>query len=82
MHDYGLAVDSVAALFDASGHVDRDGWRAFVGTLDIERNMPGARSLAFIKSLPADEVENFLFETRNDGAPAFDLRPRARSRRR
>ncbi|MDO8348975.1 MAG: CHASE domain-containing protein, partial [Planctomycetota bacterium] len=62
-------------LYAASKSVERDEWRAFVDTYDLQQHCPGMVAMSFIADVPATDAGRFVAATRSDGAPDFVIRP-------
>ena len=65
-----------SGAYAASHLVDRDEFRAYVASRDMDLNFPGVLGFGFIKQVQHDDIEAFLERERADQAPEFTLRGR------
>jgi signal transduction histidine kinase len=72
---YEQIVRGAVALFAASTEVTRDEWRAYVRTLQIEKNFPGIQGIGFSERVVADRLEAHLQKIRSEGFPDYTVRP-------
>ena len=63
------------ALFAASDDVRRDEWRAYVGTLGIDKNYPGIQGIGLSKRILPAEREAHLRTVRSEGFPGYRIWP-------
>ncbi|HET6333890.1 MAG TPA: CHASE domain-containing protein [Polyangiales bacterium] len=61
-------------LYVASTSVRRNEFRGAVAIHDLPAEFPGAHGVGYIRAVPRAHVQEFLAETRADGAPDFQLR--------
>ncbi len=64
-----------AGLFDASGDVSRQEWRAYVARLRLNQNYPGIQGVGFSQVIAPAELERHLAAVRNQGFPDYTVRP-------
>ena len=62
-------------LFAASDSVGRNQWRAYVRSLDIERNYPGIQGIGFSRLVSAAGKDAHLRQIRAEGFPAYSVQP-------
>jgi signal transduction histidine kinase/CHASE1-domain containing sensor protein len=62
-------------LFDAIGEVDRDQWKQYVDSLNLQDRYPGIQGLGYTKVVSPDEKDNLISTIRSEGYPDFDIRP-------
>jgi len=62
-------------FLEADPSITRDAWRRFASRAGLDRACPGASGLMFVRAIDEPQLEDFLFETREDGAPDFDVAP-------
>jgi len=72
---YEQVLKGAAGMFAASLSVERDEWRAYVSSLELDRLYPGIFGLGYIENVRPENLEQFLNATRADGAPAFQIHP-------
>ncbi|HRW54262.1 MAG TPA: CHASE domain-containing protein [Phycisphaerae bacterium] len=69
---YGL--NGARGVFAASKHVDRSEFRAYVASRDLPHEFPGANGFGFVQHVRRAELDAFIVEEREDGAPDFQIR--------
>ena len=72
---YEQVLKGAGGLFAASTSVQRDEWRAYVASLDLEARYRGIHALGYIASVTEEQREQFLTATRQDEAPQFTIQP-------
>jgi signal transduction histidine kinase len=72
---YEQILRGAVALFAASTEVTRDEWRAYVRTLQIEKNFLGIQGIGFSERVVADRLEVHLQKIRSEGFPDYTVRP-------
>ena len=75
MQDYEQVLRGAAGLFAASQKVDRDEWKAYIGSLDIEERYPGIQGIGFAPRIPSDQKAAHVRLVRADGFPDYDIQP-------
>ncbi|WP_448188708.1 bifunctional diguanylate cyclase/phosphodiesterase [Azospirillum sp. sgz301742] len=78
MQAYSQVLRSAAGLFKVAPVVSREGWDAFVHSLDLERQFPGIPAVAFARHLTEGELEGTAESARADGITEFTIRPQGR----
>lgn len=69
---HAQVLKGAAGLFAASTSVQRDEWRAYFESLDLAERSRGFHALGYIERVEASNVDQFLSDTRGDGARHFD----------
>ncbi|MDH4217079.1 MAG: CHASE domain-containing protein, partial [Gallionella sp.] len=64
-----------AGLFDASGAVDRAGWRAYVERLNLKENYPGIQGVGFSRIIQPAGLQAHISAIRAEGFPGYTVRP-------
>src|SRR5205085_12346293 len=72
---YEQILRGAVALFAASTEVTRAEWRAFVRTLQIEKNFLGIQGIGFSEWVPTDELAAHVQKVRSEGFPDYAVRP-------
>lgn len=72
--EYEEVLNAAAAFITASDHVTRDQWKGFTAAANFNERNPGVFGLAFVQHVQPESLEQFLTETRTDGAPDFTIR--------
>lgn len=75
LESYHAVLRGAAGLYAASNHLSPEGWRAYALQLDLPRNYPGLRALAYAPRVRADELAAFLSQRRAEGNGRFEIRP-------
>ncbi len=73
--DYRQVLQGAAGLFAASKSIERDEWRAYVQSLNIENGYPGLQGLGFAQRILAAEKNTHIRQVRAEGFPAYDIWP-------
>lgn len=72
---YESSLKGGLGLFNASNFVSRSEWRDYVETLRINEKLPGISGIGFIENVKEENLDEFLVNVRNDGAPNFTNKP-------
>ncbi|EGV19642.1 diguanylate cyclase/phosphodiesterase with PAS/PAC and Chase sensor(s) [Thiocapsa marina 5811] len=72
---YALILRGGAALFAASGTVDRQEWRLYVETLRAQDSLPGVQGVGFAQVIAPDQLAGHLARIRAEGFPDYRLSP-------
>ncbi len=75
MVEYEMALRAGAGLFHASGKVNRDEWRRFVGDLKIHEYYPGIQGLGFTLMIAARDKGRHEAAIRAEGFKSYAIRP-------
>ncbi|MDH4133483.1 MAG: CHASE domain-containing protein [Gammaproteobacteria bacterium] len=62
-------------LFAASKSVERDGWKNYVGALQLAKNYPGLQGLGFSLVIPPKQKNALQRQIRAEGFPEFEIKP-------
>ncbi|MCR3764272.1 CHASE domain-containing protein, partial [Pseudomonas aeruginosa] len=73
LYQYGLRGVRGALLTAGEAHIDRELFRRYSLTRDIDREFPGARGFGFIRRVAAADEAGFLGQARADGQPEFRI---------
>ncbi len=74
--DYEELLVGARGLFAASSSVDREAWRAYVHSLDIDGRYSGIQAVGFARHVRRPDTRDYLTAIRRDGFPDYDIRPR------
>lgn len=72
---YEQVLRGAAALFAASGQVDRGEFRDYVASLALERSYPGVQGVGFAERVPGPERARHVAAVRAEGFPHYDIHP-------
>jgi signal transduction histidine kinase len=72
---YEQILRGAVALFASSTEVTRDEWRAYVRTLEIEKNFLGIQGIGFAERVPAAQLAAHTRKVRSQGFPDYSVRP-------
>jgi PAS domain S-box-containing protein len=67
-----------AGLYDASGTVERDEWRAYIARLRLEVNFPGIQGVGYSQVLRPAELAAHVRAVRAEGFPDYRVHPAGR----
>ncbi len=67
LHASEQVLRSGAALFEASGNVAREEWRAFTQGLQLEKDLPGMQGLGYAPLIPSAQLAAHVAEIRRQG---------------
>lgn len=62
-------------LFDASESVNRAEWKAYIESLDIQKNYPGIQGVGYAIFIEPENLENHIQSVRAEGFPEFRVHP-------
>ena len=68
------ALRGASGLYAASQRVDRDEFRRYVMSRDLNREFPGMRGLGFVQRVERTDLTAFVAAERADAAPQFAIR--------
>jgi len=63
-------------LFKASNNVERDEWKKYITTLEIDKYYPGTLGVGYSKWLSPNQLQSHIQATRQEGFPAYTVRPK------
>ncbi len=69
---YGMM--GARGVYAASGSVNREGFRRYVESRNLDKEFPGVRGFGFIERLERKELDAFVARERADDAPDFAVR--------
>ncbi|SDB90467.1 bifunctional diguanylate cyclase/phosphodiesterase [Paraburkholderia lycopersici] len=75
MGTYELLLRGVQSLFAASGNVDRDAFRAYVGTLNLDANFSGIQAIGIIEWVPEMQKAAHIAAMHQRGLPGYTIQP-------
>lgn len=75
MKVYEQMLRGVKALFDASGNVRRDNFRAYVTRLHLKENYAGVQAVGFAPIVPAAQWHKHIAAMHKEGFPAYAIKP-------
>lgn len=75
LDSYRQSLDGGAALFEASGSVSLDQWKAYVEVLNIKETLPGINGLGYIEPVQRSKIGNYLNSARNRGVQDITIHP-------
>jgi signal transduction histidine kinase/CHASE1-domain containing sensor protein len=62
-------------FFDASASVERDEWRSYTESLNIQTNYPGIQGFGFAKVISPQDKNDFIDSVRQEGFADFSITP-------
>ncbi|GAB3542061.1 hypothetical protein GCM10027443_42280 [Pontibacter brevis] len=75
MNDYIQVLTGAKALIIASDTIERNAWRTYFNSLNIEKSYPGIQGLAYTHFVRASELAAFERQIRAEGFPEFRVHP-------
>ncbi|QGZ59145.1 bifunctional diguanylate cyclase/phosphodiesterase [Paraburkholderia acidiphila] len=75
MGTYELLLRGVQSLFAASGEVDRDAFRAYVNTLNLDANFSGIQAIGIIAWVPQTQKAAHITAMQQRGLPGYSIEP-------
>ncbi len=72
---FELILRGGAALFAASDMVDRQEWRAFAETLQIQDSLPGLLGVGFSQVIRPEQLGDHIARVRDEGFPGYTVHP-------
>jgi len=76
MNAYDQVLRGAAGFYYGAQSISRQEWRAYVESLQIERNYPGIQALGFIQYVPAAEKSRHVLAVRAEGFADYAISPR------
>jgi PAS domain S-box-containing protein len=73
--DCEMVLRGTEGLFSVNASVTRQQWRDYLERLKVDAWLNGAVGVGFVAVVPAEKKEEFLRNTRADGAPDYQIRP-------
>ncbi len=71
---YEQALSAGVALFNSSDQVDRDEWRLFVNSMNLNERLPGIQGMGYVAALAAEELSDHLQAIQKEGFPEYSLK--------
>ncbi|MGF6778451.1 bifunctional diguanylate cyclase/phosphodiesterase [Paraburkholderia sp. GAS334] len=78
MATYELMLRGVQSLFAATGTIDRDKFRRYVGALNLDVNFSGVHAVGVVEWVPAADKESHIAEMRQGGIAGYTIQPDGR----
>ncbi|RFU47681.1 EAL domain-containing protein [Paraburkholderia sp. DHOC27] len=75
MGTYELLLRGVQSLFTTTGGMDRERFRGYVNTLDLDANFSGIQAIGVEQWVPAAQVAAHVDAMRKQGEPGYAIRP-------
>jgi len=75
---YATILRGASALFAASEKVNRKEWRAYVHTLELERDIIGWQGIGYSLAIPPDKLASHISEIRSEGFPGYKVWPKGK----
>jgi diguanylate cyclase (GGDEF)-like protein/PAS domain S-box-containing protein len=75
MGTYELMLRGVQSLFAATGEVDRERFRDYVGTLGVDGNFSGIQTIGIVAWVPAAQKPGHISAMRRQGLPDYAIQP-------
>lgn len=76
MGTYELLLRGVQSLFAATGEIDRDQFRNYVGTLKLDANFSGIQTIGIVKWVPATQKDVHVAAMRRQGLTGYTIEPK------
>ncbi len=75
MGTYELLLRGVQSLFSATGGLNRERFRDYVNTLDLDANFSGIQTIGVVQWVPAAQLDAHLADMRRQGVAAYAIQP-------
>jgi diguanylate cyclase (GGDEF)-like protein/PAS domain S-box-containing protein len=75
MGTYELLLRGAQGLFATSAEVDRDQFRAYVDTLNLDANFSGIQAIGLIAWVPSTQKASHITAMHQRGLPAYSIQP-------
>ncbi|WP_434111943.1 bifunctional diguanylate cyclase/phosphodiesterase [Paraburkholderia caffeinilytica] len=75
MATYELMLRGVQSLFSATGDMNRDKFRNYVGTLNLDANFSGIQAIGIIEWVPEKEKDIHVATMRRQGLAGYTIEP-------
>lgn len=76
MATYELLLRGVQSLFAATGEVDRDAFRNYVGTLNLDANFSGIQTIGIVDWVPVAQKDVHVAAMRRQGLTGYTIEPK------
>lgn len=74
LYQYGLRGARGAVLTAGGETIERDVFRRYIQSRDLEAEFPGARGFGFVRRVPASQLDAYVQRVRTGGQPGFALK--------
>ncbi len=71
---YEQALTFTRGFIQSSNYVDRDEWRRFIESAELESQYPGVWGFGYVEKVGAGEIESFVDEVRGQGLSDFSIK--------
>lgn len=75
IHQYEQMLRGGVAFFDAHTTVNREHWRVYVASLDLQRELPGVQGFAFAERVEPEALQHHENRVRAEGFPDYSVTP-------
>jgi len=72
---YTSTLEAGRGLFDASSSVEREEWKAFVDSIELQENYPGIQGLGYAVFVAPEEKTAHIKKIQSEGFPEYTIRP-------
>jgi PAS domain S-box-containing protein len=72
---YMNALEGAKGLHAASQYVDRDEWKIYVDSLEIQKNYPGIQGVGYSVFVKPENLEAHIAAIRTEGFPNYTIKP-------
>ncbi|HEX3634689.1 MAG TPA: CHASE domain-containing protein, partial [Paraburkholderia sp.] len=76
MATYELLLRGAQSLFVATGEVDHDQFRNYIGTLNLDANFSGIQTIGIVEWLPAAQKDVHVAAMRRQGLAGYTIEPK------
>ena len=75
LEDFGHILSGSRGLFASGGPIGRKEWHNYVGSLNIEQDIPGLQGLGFAPVVKPEDQSSHTEEIRNEGFSEYSIKP-------
>jgi len=75
LYEYALVLKSATALFRASDAIDRNEWKLYVNSLQLNNHFPGNLGLAYNQIIPSQTLQEHIETIRSQGLSHYTVNP-------
>lgn len=72
---YGEVLRGAAGLFNVDPNLSEESWRLYTQNLHFQQRYPGMQGMAYAQNVPADELDSFLQNYRQEDGQPYTLVP-------
>ncbi|CAN5458344.1 hypothetical protein BH09SUM1_BH09SUM1_30990 [soil metagenome] len=72
---FELVLRGAQGVYGGSGHISREDWRRYIGTLDTGEFFKGTQAFAYSEIIPADQKAAHLARVRAEGFSRYEVFP-------